>query len=69
MSKLVMTTHETSDQLLCCQKKPASTQAGGGIAVEEHIPASLPSSPSSSDRASRVRLCGALYGALYFGSA
>jgi hypothetical protein len=48
---------EISDQLLCCQTRPASTQAGGGIAAEEHIPALLSSSPCGSNLASRMRLC------------
>ena len=35
----------------------ASTQAAGGMAVGERIPALLPSSPSGSNLASRMRMC------------
>src|SRR5918996_2146878 len=41
--------------------KAASTPTAGGMAVEEHIPALLPSSPSGSNLASRMRLCGPLH--------
>jgi hypothetical protein len=45
MLELAATGHGPSDQLLCRKTSSVGTQAAGGTAVEEHIPASFNNLP------------------------